>query len=173
MNSLLRPISIFVLTLLVTLSFTQVEAADRKLSFGVSGIVAALKVRPGDSVKTGTVLAVLDMVPFKARQRSAAAAAKSAKLHFDQTEEKLTLTRELFDSLSTSQEQVELAEIAHANAQAAYEKAKSTAEIASWRLQRASLKAPFAGKVRAVPGYPGMVVNADGENPAVVVVNTP
>jgi RND family efflux transporter MFP subunit len=171
MNIVLRPLSLLLLTLLLTLSTNSAQAADRKLSFGVSGIVIAVKVKPGDRVKAGDVLAVLDPTIFKARKRSADANAKASKLIFELAEVKLTQMRELFDALSTSQEEVEKAEIAHAHALATYEKAKSSAEITGWRLQRTVLKSPFAGTVTDVAGYPGMVINKFAGTKTVIIVN--
>ena len=51
-----------------------------------------------------------------------------------------------------------------------YKNAKSQDEIANWRLQRATLKAPFSGIVSAVPGYPGIVVDISASNQTVVVI---
>jgi multidrug resistance efflux pump len=149
------------------------QAAERKLSFAVSGVVAALKVKPGDSVRMGTVLAVLDQTTFKARKRAADASADSAKLIARLAETKLSQTRELFDALSTSQEEVERAEITNTHALVAYEQARAKAEIAAWRLQRATLRSPFAGTVSGLPGYPGMVINTYAGIQAVVSINVP
>ncbi len=164
---------LLVLTAFLGLGASTAEAGDRKLAFAVSGVVETLNVKAGDKIAAGSVLARLDQTPFKARKRAADVAAASAKLIVDLAAVKLEQMRELFDALSTSQEEVEKAEIAHANALASYESAKAKAEIAAWRLARASLVAPFAGTVSAVPGYPGMVVNIYAGSSAVVVVKTP
>jgi len=164
---------LLVLTSLLSLGASAAQAGERKLAFGVSGVVETLKVKAGDKVAAGSVLAVLDQTPFKARKRAADVAAASAKLIVDLATVKLNQMRELFDALSTSQEEVEKAEIAHAKALTNYQSTKSKAEIAAWRLARASLVAPFAGTVSAVPGYPGMVINTYAGSSAVVVVKTP
>ena len=79
----------------------------------------------------------------------------------------------MFDALSTSAEQVELAQTAQANAKIAYEYARRDAALAAWKLSRATLNAPFAGTVATVPGYVGQVINLNAETAAVVVVSTP
>ncbi|NQU56947.1 MAG: biotin/lipoyl-binding protein [Rhodospirillales bacterium] len=173
MQSILRPLSLLVLMLFLALGANAAQAAERTLSFAVSGVVAALKVQPGDNVKAGTVLAVLDLIPFNARKRAADANAAANKLIVDLAEVKLTQMRELFDALSTSQEEVDKAVIEHAHAQANYEAANSKAEIAAWRLQRASLSSPFSGTVSAVPGYPGMVINTYAGSQAVIIIKAP
>lgn len=173
LHPILRPLSFLVLALLLTMGASGAVAAERKLSFAVSGVIAALKVRSGDSVKAGAVLAVLDLTTFNARKRSADAKATSAKLILDLAEVKLNQIRELFDALSASQEEVEAAEISFANAQSSYQGAKAKAEVTAWRLQRATLRAPFSGTVSAVPGYPGMIINPYAVILPVVVVNAP
>jgi multidrug resistance efflux pump len=80
--------------------------------------------------------------------------------------------RELFDALSTSQEEVEKVKIEHAKAMSGYQAAKSNAEIATWNFQRATLKAPFSGTVFAILGYPGMVINTNAGSPPIVIIST-
>jgi len=148
-------------------------AADRALSFAVSGVVAEIKVQAGASVKKGEILAVLDLTPFQAKKRAADAAVKAGKTIFDLADLRLTQMRELFDALSTSAENVELAETAQAKAMIAYENARAAQTLAAWKLNRATLKAPFAGTIAAIPGYAGQVVNVNAENAPVAVINTP
>jgi len=167
----IRRLFLFSLPLFMLASVHQAVAAERKLSFAVSGVVASVNVKAGQKVKVGTILAVLDQTTFIARKRSADAAAKSTKLILELADVKAVQVRELFDALSTSQEEVDNAETALANAQSAYEKAKSRAEIAGWRLQRSTLRAPFSGSVSSTPGYPGMVVNTYAGTQTVIVIN--
>lgn len=173
MNTL-KSINVRLLALLALFLLTtgqSAQAADRKLTFAVAGVVASINVKPGQSVKAGTVLAVLDQTPFLARKKSADTAAKSARLILDLAEIKAEQTRELFDALSTSQEEVDKAETSLAKAEAAFEKARSAAVVAEWELERASLRSPFSGSVSSIPGYPGQVINLNAGSPTVVVVN--
>lgn len=155
----------------IWLNTQAAEAAERKLAFAVSGVVQSIKVKHGASVKAGTVLAQLDQTTFIARKKAADTAAKSAKLIFELAEVKAQQTRELFDALSTSQEEVDKAETELARSESAFQDAKSQADIAAWRLQRSSLTAPFSGTVSSIPGYPGMVVNTHAGTQTVIVVN--
>jgi len=168
-----RPVLLLVLAWFVLAGATQALAVERKLTFAVSGVVQSLKVKPGDAVKAGTILAVLDQTPFQARKQAADARASSARLIFEQTQVKRDQVRELYESLSASQEDVDKAEVAHANAKADFEVAQSKADISAWRLRRASLTSPFSGTVTAVPGYPGMVLNTYAGGQTVVIVNAP
>jgi membrane fusion protein (multidrug efflux system) len=157
--------------LVMTLLTNQAKAYEHKLTFAVSGVVESIKVKTGDQVKVGTVLAVLDLIPFNAAKRSADAVSTLAKLILGLSEVRLKQAHALFDSLSTSGEEVERAEIEHAKALSGYQDAISQAEIVAWRLQQATLKAPFSGTVSAIPGYPGIVINTNVGNQSVVVIN--
>ena len=156
--------------LLGALFVNQAGAADHNLSFAVSGVVASVTVKIGDQVKVGTVLAVLDLTPFYAVKRSTEAASTFAKLMLDISEVRLRQAQELFDALSTSGEEVEKARIEYEKSLSGYLNALSEDEIATWRLQKATLRAPFLGTISAVPGYPGIVINTSTGNQAVVVV---
>ncbi len=159
--------------LMLTLTPATGWAADRALSFAVSGVVADVKVQPGAGVKKGDVLAVLDLAPFQAKKRAADAAVKASQVIFDLADRRLAQVQELFDALSTSAENVELAETTQANAKMALENARAQQTLATWELNRATLKAPFAGTVASLPGYAGMVVNVNADAVAVVVLSTP
>ena len=156
--------------LLLPLSANQANAAEHDLTFAVSGVVESIKVKIGDQVKVGTVLAILDLTTFNAVKRSTEATRTSAKVMLGFAEVKMKQAQELFDALSTSGEEVERAEVEYAKAFSDYQNARSQDEIANWRLQRATLKAPFSGIVSAVPGYPGIVVDISASNQTVVVI---
>ena len=79
----------------------------------------------------------------------------------------------MFDDLSTSGEELEKADLALAKAQAKHARARARAERAAWRLDRATLRASGAGTVKAVPGYPGMVVDSRAAITPVVVLDVP
>ena len=89
--------------LVMTLLTNQAKAGEHKLTFAVSGVVASVKVKTGDQVKVGTVLAVLDLIPFNAAKRSTESAFTLAKLILGLSEVRLKQTNELFDALSKNQ----------------------------------------------------------------------
>jgi len=147
-------------------------AADLALSFAVDGVVADVNVKVGQRVQSGDVMAVLDLRPFLARKRAADAAQKATKSIFDIADLRYAQTKELFDALSASAEEVEKARIEHDTTLMAYENALRDAAIAQWNLDRATLKVPFAGTVSSVPGYPGQVVTTMSPPIDVVVITT-
>ena len=161
----------FPILLVLVLLAEQVKAGEHNLTFAVSGVVSSVKVKIGDEVKVGTILAVLDLTPFNAAKRSSEAATDLAKFIFTLSKVRLEHAQKLFDALSTSGEELEKAKIEYAKALSGYKIAKSHAEIAIWQLRQATLKAPFIGIVSAIPGYPGMVINNNGISQPVVVVN--
>jgi multidrug efflux system membrane fusion protein len=147
------------------------EAAGRKLAFPVAGVVEKIMVRAGQAVKAGDALAALDQRPFAARERAAAENLLAAENSNKFATENHQRVKQLFDDLSTSSEELEKAQVLLLKAQAGLARAKSAALISKWRLERATLRAPKAGTVAAVPGYPGMVVNPLAAITAVVILD--
>ncbi len=135
------------------------QAAERKLAFPVAGVVERIMVRTGQAVKAGDALAALDLLPFAARSRAAAENLLAAKSNDKFATENHKRVRQLFDDLSTSGEELEKAQVMMFRARADLAQAKSAAEISKWELERATLRAPKAGTVAVVPGYPGLVVD--------------
>lgn len=150
---------IFLALAAILLWSATAEAAGRKLAFPVAGVVEKIMVKTGQTVKAGAALAVLDLRPFAARARAAAENLLAAENTNKFANENHQRVKQLFDDLSTSTEELEKAQVLLFKAQAGLAKAKSAAVISKWELERATLRAPEAGTVAVVPGYPGMVVN--------------
>jgi len=170
-----RTIAIIGLAVLLNLSLSvQAKAAERALSFAVSGVVAEIKVKSGDAVAEGAALAVLDKRPLEARKRAADARLATAKAVHDLSKRRFKQLQELYEALSASAEQVEKAEIAYVNARADLAGAKAKAEVCAWKLEHATLRAPFAGTIGRVSGYSGQVINTEAApSQPVVTLDTP
>jgi len=134
-------------------------SAERKLSFAVEGVVQDVPVKVGQSLKAGTPLARLDPRPFSARKKAADAGVEAAGARLKFAAQSRDRAKQLFDDLSTSAEELERAEIALIDARADLARARAEADVAAWRLERATLRAPADGIVAAIPGYAGMIVN--------------
>jgi len=147
------------------------EAAERKLAFAVRGVVVEILVKPGDTVSAGQPLARLDDSMMKVHLGVMEAKAKAAELAATLAEKSLQREQELFDAISTTSAKVEAAELAAAEAAANLAQAIGRKKAAQMRLDRATLKVPFAGTVMSVPGFPGQVINPDAAMDAVVVLN--
>lgn len=145
-------------------------AADRPLSFAVSGVVLEVTAQSGKAVTAGTVLARLDARPFAARVDMAKAAVAEAEMELKFAGQGEVHAKQLFDDLSISAEELEHAQLRHAKAKAGLAAAKAKLTMAHWRQEQAVLKAPGAGTVVAVPGFVGQVVNPQaGIQPVVVL----
>lgn len=152
------------------LSSGSAFAADRPLSFAVSGVVMEVTAQSGKAVKAGAVLARLDARPFAAKVEMAKAAVAEAEMELKFADQNEVHAKQLFDDLSASAEELETAQLRHAKAKTALATAKAKLTMANWRQERAVLTAPGAGTVVAVPGFVGQVVNPNaGIQPVVVL----
>ncbi len=172
-SNLQAPIPAAVLALVLLAASGAAFAAERKLAFPVEGVVQEVLVRSGQALKAGAAVARLDPRPLAARKSAADAGLKAAEARLKFAVQNRGRAKQLFDDLSTSAEELEKADIALINARADRAGAKAEAGIAAWRLAHATLRAPVAGTVAAVPGYAGMVVNPAAEITPVVILTTP
>ncbi len=145
-------------------------AGERALTFVVPGVVAEVLVKRGQKVAAGAVLARLDARPLEARKRAAEARLKAAAVGLELATRHRARIKQLFDDLSTSGEELERADLALAQARAMHARARARVDLAAWRLDRATLRASGSGIVKAVPGYPGMVVDSRARITPVVVL---
>jgi len=145
--------------------------AERALAFAVAGVVEAVLVKAGDGVEKGTELARLDLRVLRAEMAAAAAELKAARLELDLARKNLKRVKQLYDDLSTSLEELEEAELRVIDAEAGAETARADSEVAAWRFERGTLRAPAAGTVKGVPGYPGLVVEPEARFTPVVVLD--
>lgn len=125
-------------------SGTVEEASETALSFAVSGTIREMRVRLGDRVAKGQLIATLDSSTL----RSSHAAAKAA---LGQAEDAFRRMKELHDKGS-------LSEIKWVEVQSKLEQARSLEEIARENLDDASLYAPYAGVISEKMGEAGQNV---------------
>jgi len=149
------------------------HAAERALSFAVSGVVANILVKPGQRVKAGQALAELDRTKINARLKAGRAAQAAAKIDHEIAQRRYDYAREQFEAVSLSKAELDESELAMAEAQAKRARIDAKVEIAEWYLARMTLRAPIAASVVKVPGYPGMVVSLKAAVTPVVVVDMP
>ena len=115
----------------------QIQAGQQlDLAFEVPGKLTAIKVKEGDMVKKGDLVATLDTRDYQASLNSAKATLEEAKLERDRNQR-------LFDQQAGSKESVEKSIRTVQTAQASFDKARKAFEDAS-------LKAPFSGVVAKV-----------------------
>jgi multidrug resistance efflux pump len=148
-------------------------AAERELAFAVRGVVEQVLVKVGQKVEAGAPLARLDSTLYRIHQKASGIILESAAIELKFADKKHRQEKELYDDVSTSLESLETTIRAAAKARARHARAQAKADSAAWKLERATLRAPAAGTVRAIPGYPGLIVNPAAAIMPVVVLDIP
>jgi multidrug resistance efflux pump len=150
-----------------------VQAKDQSMGFALSGVVEKVLVTPGQKVKQGQALAVLDTIRIKARLIAVLAEAKVSRAIADLARKRFDYAQEQFDAVSLSKVELDTAGIKRDEALARLAKAQAKQTIIQWRLDRSTLRAAQGGRIKTVMAWPGMVVNLRAENPAIVVISVP
>lgn len=169
-----------VFLLLCLLAWPAAQAAEvaatvdwvRRVELGtpVSGVVAEVHAAPGDRVAKGAPLVALDPRPLEAALAAAEARRSKAVPARAEAERELERTRELYDRTLLSTHDLQLAEIAFAQADAELQAARAAVQQAELDLEYSMVRAPFAGVVLARPAEPGQsVVNRLESRPLVVL----
>jgi len=157
---------------LIVIAFAAPAAAfERRLAFAVEGVVEAILVRSGQKVAKGTPLARLDLRVLSAHADAALAAAKASEHALELAKTNAEQISQLYDDLSTSKEELNLAQSHLLTAEADHATARAKSEEAAWRLERGTLTAPVNGRVNSVTGYIGLVVNPAARFTPVIVMD--
>jgi RND family efflux transporter MFP subunit len=137
-------------------------AAEKiELTTRVSGVVAEVLVKRGDTVTRGAVLLRLDPAILQAKRVEAAAALARAQAEEADAQRDLERAQELYNRTVSSTSELDAATLRHARAQAARAAAQARHTIAQKNLADSELRAPVDAVVSAIPGGPGTVVTAD------------
>ncbi len=136
----------------------------------VSGVVAAVPVRAGQSVAAGTELLRLDDRGFRARVAEAEAAVAKARVDFEEAEREDGRAAELYDRTVLSDHERQLAAIDLEAARATLQAARAQLTQARLDLERSAIRAPHAALVLRVAGAPGQVVVSELQSMPLVVV---
>lgn len=145
--------------------------------FAVAGVVEEVLVRPGDLVRTGQVMARLDPTPLMAQRAAALADEAKAQALLAEARRRLARVEAAHGAGATSPAEATGAQADLASAEAALRAAQAQRELASWSLDRATLRATLDGSVGARHIEPGQQVPAgspafaiDGPGRELVVV---
>ena len=126
----------------------------------VGGTVLAVRVRAGDRVGAGQVIAVIDTLVLSDQLRSAQLGARSAELAATTAQRNVERSTELFQAGAIAERDLETARNQAAQATAVLEDARARVASATQLLGYAVVRAPFAGVVSDVPVSVGDVVQA-------------
>lgn len=145
-------------------------AADIELTTRVSGVVEEVYVKPGQSVKKGTVLLRLNKVIYQAQVLEAGAETERLRAEAAEAKRDLDRAEELYSRTVSSTTELDSAKLRYTRAKSVLTVAEARATIAKKNLADSELKAPFTGVVAAVPAAPGVVVASDCQPRALVVM---
>ncbi len=154
----------------VQLDGTLAAEQSASIGFKVGGKIAALKVKVGDVVKAGTLLATLDATEAGAQTAAAAAQVRAAEAQLALAQDSERRTQALVQSGSFAEASGVQSTQQRALALAQLDAAKAQASLARVSLGNHTLTAPFAGTVTKVPDGIGEVVGSG--SPLFELVNT-
>lgn len=142
----------------VGLTGTLLPIHESNLSFKVTGRLAGVHVKVGDSIKAGQKLAELDAAEARAQLAAALAQVHTAEVQSAIADDNAQRTHGLFEHGATSEVQFvgdrQRADLAHAQLEAA----RAQADTARTSLENTQLVAPFAGRVTQAPTAAGSIV---------------
>lgn len=158
--------------MLLFLHAVYVLAADNvyELTTAISGVVEKILVKPGEKVKQGQVLLVLDQRVLKADLEAANKAMQSSKLNLEEVRKELERTEALYERTVISDHELELAKVNFAKAEAEHATAVRQVSKAQYQFDYSQIVAPVSGKIKSIPAWENMVVNNQLKNTVLIVM---
>jgi RND family efflux transporter MFP subunit len=144
--------------------------AEVRVGSRISGVVQRLRVRIGDSVAKGQLLAELDARDLLARRDQAAAALESARANLGYAQADLRRKRGLSEAQIIPANDLELAERASAVAEQQVEEAAASLDFATTQLGYGRIYAPIGGVVSSISTQEGETVAASFSAPTFVTL---
>lgn len=135
----------------------------------VSGIITEIRINEGDVVRKGQTLFVIDQVPYKAALETAMANVKSAEAKLATSKLTAESKEELFKENVVSEFDMQTAQNALAEAQAALAQAKADEVNARNNLSYTEVKSPVNGVASMIPYRVGALVSSSIAEPLVTV----
>lgn len=118
-----------------------------KIRARVEGFLISMHFQPGDDVKKGDLLFIIDPEPFEVALESAKADLESNQAELDLAEEEYTRTRTMYDRQATSEIQLIKMRAQRAKARAAVAASNAAIHAAQLNIDYAHVKAPITGRV--------------------------
>lgn len=128
---------------------TARPALETEISFRVGGEIVDVLIKPGESVRSGDVLARLDSSDYVLQLRQAEAQREQAAALVKQASAQYARVRELYESQNTSKSDLDQARAAAESYQAQLKAAEKAVELSRLQLKYCTLRAPFDGQVAA------------------------
>lgn len=127
----------------------------------VAGELQDMTLREGDIVKAGQIVARVEPTEYEARLRQAQQQAESAKAQVDIAKRSFDNNRSLVDQGFISKTALDTSSASLASAQANFQAARASVEVAEKALADAVLRAPISGLVSQRLAQPGERVSID------------
>lgn len=149
------------------------SGTENALSFRTNGLITDLKVKNGEKVKKGQVLAKVDTKDISLAYDKAKASVASAKSQMNTLKSSLDRTKKLYQTNGASLSDLEQAKNAYNNAEANYNNAVKAQNIQGSQFEYAKIVAPTDGIITAVnasenefakAGTPVIIVNSIGSD---------
>jgi len=129
-----------------------------EMSTAVSGVVSQVSAVAGDTVKKGQLLLALEQGALRARLAQRNAEMKHKSLMRDEAKKELDRAEELYARTLLADHDLDLAKVAYADADAAYQLSRADVREAEEALAQSQIKAPFDALVVARQVQPGEIV---------------
>jgi multidrug efflux system membrane fusion protein len=134
-----------------TFSGRAQATATANLSFKVNGQLSVLKVKVGDTVKKGQLIAVVDDRDYRLQLRKAQAAYAQARAQQRNARASYQRTRKLYENRSVSVQDLDTARAAADSARASLAAQGQAVAVAKRQLGYCKLRAPATGQIASVP----------------------
>jgi RND family efflux transporter MFP subunit len=131
-----------------------------RLSFKGGGILRKIRVREGDRVKAGQLIAILDATDVGIRAQSAVVAHSQALEAVKNAKNDLDRVQMLFDAGAVPDQMIEKAELAMRMANLQVEAARVGMRMANQAVTDTSMSAPFDGVITKVLAEDGQMITA-------------
>lgn len=136
----------------------------------LSGVIAHVAVRPGQTVRTGEILFNLDVRDIDARISAARIRLESARIAASDAAGHAELYRAIADPRAVSRDELDRRQYAEALAARGVDEARARLRVLETERERLFVRAPISGTVLAVKARPGEFAQAGKTQEALVTL---
>lgn len=141
-----------------------------ELGTSASGVVTSVPVRAGDRVKKGQLLVQLEQAALQARFDQRKAELRHGELMLAEANRELERAEELYARTLLADHDLDVAKIAHAEAEAAYQASRAEYHQAREDLDNSALRAPYDAVILARHIQPAETVNSNCQTQALLTL---
>ncbi len=156
-----------------TFSGTARSGLESKLSFKVAGNVSRIRIKVGDQVKKGALIAELDARDFQLQMQEAEAGLQQARAQAVNANANYKRVRSLYENNNASRSDLDAARSQYESAEASVRSIDKKLELARSQLSYTRLRAPFTGTVASIPVEENENVNVGAVIATIAADNRP